>query len=125
MTTEEQIQKVITRYFELWRTQNTDGLSEIFATDAKYIVHPFGVEEYSGIDAIRGYWNAKPASQQIDPKPRVISQVIGKDIAIVEWETVFEKPSGGKKRVRGILLLEFKNALVKELREHYDSIDES
>lgn len=124
MAEQDQIQKVINRYFELWSAQNTDGLSEIFADDSKYIVHPFGIEEYTGIDAIRGYWNAKPASQQINPQPRVISQLIGKNIAFVEWETSFKKLSGGGKKVRGILLLEFEGTLIKELREHYDSIDE-
>jgi hypothetical protein len=124
MANQDQIQKIIYRYFELWSTQNPEGLSEIFADDSKYIVHPFGIEEYTGIDAIRGYWNAKPVSQQLNPKPRVISQLIGENIAFVEWETTFKKLSGGNKKVRGILLLEIEGNLIKELREHYDSIDE-
>lgn len=123
MNDEAQMQKVITRYFEVWKTQDTEGLSEIFTDNAKYIVHPFGVEEYSGIDAIRGYWRANPVGKQIKPQPSVISQAFGDELAFVEWETVFEKTTGGTKKVRGMLLLEFEGGLIKQLREHYNTID--
>ncbi len=115
--------QIVDRYFELWEQQDVDGLKEIFAPDAKYIVKPFGVEEYTGIKEIQAYWQASPVGKQMSPKPRVISRAINRNIGFVEWETTFTTKTDKKKRVRGILLMVFRNGLIQELREHYDAIE--
>jgi len=115
------MQLVIGRYFEAWRSQNPELLTEVFTHDAKYLVRPFGIESYEGLEAIKGYWRAKPASIQISPKPTIISQAFSEDSCFIEWETTFTTPSDTTKIVRGMMRLEFDNGLVKELREHYGS----
>lgn len=117
------MQQTVDRYFRAWELQDTDSLSEIFTLDAKYIVHPFEKEEYHGLEAIKGYWNDKPVSIQIAPKPRIITQAFGDACCFVEWETTFMTPHQTKKIVRGMMLLEFREERIAELREHYASTE--
>ncbi len=120
-TSSAQMQAIIDQYFDAWKSQNTDLLTEVFTHDALYSAQPFGIEEYKGLEAIKGYWRAKPVSIQINPKPLVISQAFGENCCFIEWETTFTTLMHTTKVVRGMMRLEFQNGLVKELREHYAS----
>lgn len=122
-TTTTQIQKVIDLYFKAWKTQDIKLLSQIFTKHAVYRVKPFGKEEHIGLDAISQYWLDNPVAKQVEPRPQVITQSIASDKSFIEWETSFLTPGGAHKVVRGILLLEFRNGLVQELREYYSSME--
>ncbi len=115
------MQAAIDQYFKAWESQNPALLTEVFTPDAKYSAQPFGIEEYEGLEAIKDYWRAKPVSVQINPKPVVVSQVFGENCCFIEWETTFTTHAHTTKVVRGMMRFEFKNGLVKELREHFAS----
>ena len=118
-TSNTQMQKIIDGYFKAWELQDADLLTRVFTSDAIYSAQPFGIEEYNGLEAIKNYWRTKPMRVQISPKPTVISKAFGENYCFIEWETTFRTPSGALKTVRGMMRLEFKGGLVKELREHY------
>ncbi len=115
------MQAAIDQYFKAWESQNPALLTEVFTPDAKYSAQPFGIEEYEGLEAIKDYWRAKPVSVQINPKPVVVSQVFGENCCFIESETTFTTHAHTTKVVRGMMRFEFKNGLVKELREHFAS----
>jgi len=110
----------IKRYFAAWEAQEVESLPEIFTEDALYVVHPFGVEEHKGLPAITEYWNAQFIANQVHPKPVALTKLVGYNRVFVEWQCDFATPAGENKRMRGIMVLEFKNGLIAELREHSD-----
>lgn len=115
----EQMQHVIERYFQMWRELDTEGLGEIFAENAVYHVQPFDVEVYEGLEAIKQYWRDHPVKKQIHPTPRIIKVAYGHNCVFVEWETIFTTHEQTRKTVRGMMVLEFENAKLKQLREHF------
>ena len=121
MTPQTRMEGIIHRYFELWETQNADGLGEIFAKDATYVVRPFGEEVYTGLTDIEGYWRDNTVKNQTNPKTRVLSVAYNADTAFVEWETTYTNPQGIKKIMRGMLNLAFENGYIKELHEHFNT----
>ena len=120
-TPRAKMQAAVDQYFKAWEYQDPELLSEVFAHDAKYLAQPFGIEEYEGLEAIKGYWRAKPAGIQVNPKPVIVSQLFGENCCFIEWETTFTTHAYTTKVVRGMMRLGFENGLVKELREHYAS----
>lgn len=124
-TSRLQMQTAIDQYFKAWESQNPELLTTVFTHDAKYLAQPFSIEEYQGLKSIKDYWRAKPVGIQVNPKPKVVSQAFGENCCFIEWETTFTTPSNTLKTVRGMMRLEFKDGLVKELREHYASKETS
>lgn len=117
------MKKVLADYFSAWKEQDTQALRGIFSKDSIYRVKPFGIEEYHGLEQIISYWNEHPVGKQVNPEPRLLNSAFGDNICFAEWENKFTTHSGTKKTTRGMLLLEFENGLIKELREHYLSIE--
>ena len=113
---------MVQSYFACWKDQDIERLRQVFNEDAVYRVHPFGREEYRGIEEIIGYWN-NAVMNQVNPKPRIITELYGKENAFLEWETKFTTPNGAYKSVRGMMLLEFTGGKIRELREHYDVVE--
>lgn len=114
-------EQTIRKYFTAWETQDASNLDEIFTSDARYIVHPFGIETHVGLDAIRAYWEANPIGKQIDPKPRIITLMMEDNSAFIEWDCGYMNLERQPKEMRGMMLLMFENGLIKELREHYET----
>lgn len=117
------MQQVLNDYFDAWENQDSNALCNLFSDDGIYRVKPFGIEEYFGKEQIREYWDANPVSKQKNPQPKLLSSAFGNNICFAEWETASTTPKGTKMITRGILLLEFENNLIKELREHYLSTE--
>lgn len=117
--------KIINKYFDLWRSQNTEGLEDIFAENAAYHVKPFGEEEHYGIDAIKSYWLANPVKKQISPSPQILNLAYADNKAFIEWVNVFTTLEGSRKESRGIMILEINDGLIVELREFYKSKEEN
>jgi len=119
------LENTIQKYFDAWERQDTTALKDVFTPDARYIVHPFGVEQHIGFDAIKEYWSLNSVGRQLHPKPKILSKLIGSDIAFVEWGVTYkDKLTHRDRELRGIMVLQFKNGLIAELREHYDSLKE-
>jgi len=111
----------IEKYFSAWKNQNVSNLGEIFTQDAHYIVRPFGLEKYVGLEAIVKYWQDNSVSKQVDPNPYIITKVIHNDTAFIEWQCDYKNQEQEPKQMRGMMVLEFKDGLIMELREHYES----
>lgn len=122
-TSPEAMKQILTHYFEAWRDKDSDKLVSLFNKDGAYRVKPFGIEEYDGTTEIRDYWETHPVAMQINAKPELLNSAFGDDICFAEWENTFTTQTGKKKTTRGMLILEFKDGLVQELREHYLSTE--
>ena len=116
------MEQIVTQYFAAWQQQDSDKLISLFNKDGIYKVKPFGLEEYTGTDQIRGYWEANPVAGQMHPRPRCLNSAFNDSQCFVEWENKFTTPEGVHKTTRGMLLLEFSDGLIQELREHYLSV---
>ncbi len=113
-------EETIKRYFDAWEKQDSSALSNVFTLDAKYAVHPYGIEAYVGIDAIQKYWEANPVTKQINPKPRSVTQLIQGNVAFLEWECTFDTITEKDVQMCGMMRLEFRDGLISDLREHYE-----
>jgi SAM-dependent methyltransferase len=112
------VARLVARYFEIWRDQDVDRLSEVFAQDAKYTYEPFA-ESLVGLEAIAEYWR-----REVLPQVRLTitldSLTLTASQGIVEWTASFER---GRQRVemRGMMVLLVNSSAerVIELREYY------
>jgi ketosteroid isomerase-like protein len=111
--------EIVKLYFKAWKTQDASLLPQIFASNAVYKVKPFGIEQYRGIDEIKSYWESKPVALQVSPRPKALHHARNDKLYFVEWENRFTTLEGTHKITEGILVLEFQNGLVSELREFY------
>lgn len=74
-TTKQAIQRgLVEQYFEAWRTQSLEGITNIFASDAVYDEKPGTEEPLMGIEAIQTYWKRNPLAQR---NIQVDSEIIG------------------------------------------------
>lgn len=115
--------QTIQKYFTAWKAQDPEAVAKVFTHNAKYIVRPFGVEEYVGREEIKQYWRDNAVNKQIKPEPLIITKLVSDDQAFIEWETTYSTSDDRNKKVRGIMLLIFKDELILELREHFDSLE--
>jgi ketosteroid isomerase-like protein len=113
------MKKSLDSYFDAWRKQDSELLCELFTNDGVYRVKPFDIEVYVGKDEIRKYWKANPVTKQIRPQPKLLNSAFGENICFAEWENTFTTLEGKLKVTRGMLILEFSDGLIKELRENY------
>ena len=114
------MKEVLDLYFQAWRTQDSDLIASLFTGDGIYRVKPFGIEEYLGRDQIKDYWYANPVSGQSKPTPELLNYAFGDNVCFAEWQNHFVSLKHQLDiTTKGILLLEFENGLIKELREHY------
>jgi ketosteroid isomerase-like protein len=114
-------EETIERYFTAWKNQSLSELPQIFSSDARYIVHPFKLEEYVGLEAITQYWKDNPVAKQIKPEPYIITKLVSGDISFLEWGCDYQNLAGEQKQMQGMMILEFANGLIKELREHFET----
>lgn len=121
--TKEEMQNVLSLYFKAWQDQDSTSLIKLFAKDGIYRVRPFGLEEFNGTEAIKGYWEEHPVKGQTNPRPKMLNSAFGNDMCFAEWENTFINKVGKSKKTQGMLILEFKNGLIQELREHYLSVE--
>jgi uncharacterized protein (TIGR02246 family) len=124
-TSTEAMRQILSRYFEAWQDKDSEKLVSLFKKDGVYRVKPFGIEEYVGTDQIRDYWETHPVAMQINAKPKLLNSAFGDDICFAEWENTFTTQDNHSKTTRGMLILEFKDGLIQELREHYLSTEAS
>jgi ketosteroid isomerase-like protein len=122
-TSVEAMHQILGHYFEAWQQQDSGKLISLFNKDGIYKVKPFGLEEYAGTDDIREYWETHPVARQINPQPKLLNSAFGEDICFAEWINTFTNHAGVSKTTCGMLLLEFKDGLIQELREHYLSAE--
>ncbi|GEM_PF-3313203 len=122
-TSAEAMRQILTHYFEAWQQQDSNKLVSLFNKDGIYRVKPFDLEEYTGTDSIREYWQTHPVAMQTNPQPKLLNSAFGEDICFAEWENTFTNQAGISKTTRGMLLLEFQDGLIHELREHYLSTE--
>lgn len=119
-TSPERMKEVLDLYFRAWQTQDSDLIASLFTEDGIYRVKPFGIEEYFGREKIRGYWHANPVSGQSKPQPELLNYAFATELCFAEWQNHFISLKHQLEiTTKGILLLEFKDGLIKELREHY------
>src|SRR6185437_4508299 len=119
-TSAERMKEVLDLYFQAWRTQDSDLIASLFTGDGIYRVKPFCIEEYLGRDQIKDYWYANPVSGQSKPTPELLNYAFGDNVCFAEWQNHFVSLKHQLDiTTKGILLLEFENGLIKELREHY------
>ncbi len=124
MTTSiETMKQILAHYFEAWRQKDSDKFISLFNKDAVYRVKPFAIEEYIGTDQIKDYWETHPVAMQTNPKPKLLNSAFGEDICFAEWENTFTTLANKSKTTRGMLILEFKEGKIQELREHYLSVE--
>ena len=120
----ESMKQVLEQYFLAWTRQDSNSVARLFTDGAIYKVKPFGIEEYRGKDQIKEYWETHPVRSQLNPRPRILNSAFGNDICFAEWENTFTTRTGNKKRTLGLMVLEFEDGLIKELREHYLSTED-
>ena len=114
------MQEVLDLYFQAWRTQDSELIASLFTEDGVYRVKPFGIEKYFGREQIKGYWHTSPVSGQSKPAPKLINCAFGDELCFAEWQNHFTSIKYQLDvTTNGILLLEFEEGFIKELREHY------
>lgn len=123
-TSTDAMKQILSHYFEAWQDKDSGKLISLFNKDGVYRVKPFGIEEYVGTDEIKDYWETHPVAMQINPKPKLLHAAFGDNICFAEWENIFTTQAH-KKTTRGMLILDFKDGLIQELREHYLSTEAS
>ena len=123
-TSKQRMERVLEEYFLAWATRDSTKIVTLFTNDAWYKVKPFGLEEHYGKAAIKRYWEANPVSQ-VNPRPSLLHAAFAENICFAEWENIFTTHTGTKKTTRGMLVLEFADGLIKELREHYLSTEQA
>jgi hypothetical protein len=86
-----QVEAWIARYADLWGTEGTDGLGELFAKDASYSTGPYE-RPHIGLDAIKGMWEAERHGH--DERFEMRSELIAVegDTGVVRVEVRYGKP---------------------------------
>jgi SnoaL-like protein len=83
------LQRWVERYEQLWRTDGTDELADLFTADATYTASPWA-EPVQGLQAIAAFWDAERAGP--DEVFALRSQVIAVDgdIGVVRVEVEYQ-----------------------------------
>jgi len=111
---------LVEQYFEAWRTQSLEKISNIFTSDAAYDEKP-GIEEpLMGTEAIQSYWRKNPLSQrniQIDSK---IIGFSGTDSIWTDFNGNFDV-RGQHVDIKGIIQFTIDSAInrIKRLSEYF------
>lgn len=117
----KELQNVVATYFRAWEGQDPDLIQSVFHEDATYHERVLGSPIF-GRAGIVEYWQKKVVESQANISCRHLASYISGDVAIVEWEAVFDDlEDGARKRLREVAILEFSGQLVKSLREYWAS----
>lgn len=84
------VEEWVGRYERAWRTPGTDGLDEVFAADATYLISPWA-EPVVGLDALMRFWDDErpPESDEFTMRSSVLA--VDGDVAVVRVEVDYAK----------------------------------
>lgn len=111
----------IDTYAKAWTTRDPELIVTIFTPDATY--HEYVLAEpIRGHAGIRHYWLTRVQRGQTDIKFKLLSLYLDGQTAIAEWEAWFVlTPSGHRKHMKEVAILEFRGNRIASLREYWSS----
>ena len=113
--------QVINIYQEAWVKKDPDKILTIFTEDAVYHERPLE-EPFVGHKGIKKYWIEKVVNSQDNIKFKLLNLYIDRNVCIAEWEVTFDDIQQQKKKhMREVAILEFRDNLIKSLREYWYS----
>src|SRR5258706_1409340 len=114
--------EIIAKYFQAWRGQSTELLTEIFQKNAKYYEKPMVDNPFKGLGSIKEYWEDNPLSQRkIQVKPKRLGYESG--YIMSEFGADFDTPKQHID-IQGVMVFDIdrKTKLIKELREYFNTV---
>lgn len=122
-TTSDNISKAMT-IFEGWNAGNGELTLRWFAEDARY----HGMEMVGGVPRRKWYESKSAIAEYLgkwhtmmDVTYTVSCVVANGDNVVAEWTNEGIFPDGGKYNNIGVMMIDFENGMIREVRIYYDS----